>query len=73
MIERGRLTMIPTIEAKNAAQSLIDFIDESPSPWHAVASAEARLLAQGLQGSKRKRSGSWLREGVITWCAAALP
>jgi aspartyl aminopeptidase len=39
--------MIPSLEAKNAAQSLIDFIDESPSPWHAVASAEARLLAQG--------------------------
>lgn len=30
-----------------AAHDLIDFIDASPSPWHAVASAEARLLAQG--------------------------
>ena len=39
--------MTPTIEAKNTAQALIDFIDESPSPWHAVASAEARLMAQG--------------------------
>lgn len=29
------------------SRQLIDFIDQSPSPWHAVASAEARLLAQG--------------------------
>jgi len=32
---------------RTAALELIDFIDASPSPWHAVASAEARLLAQG--------------------------
>ncbi len=32
---------------QTAAHDLIDFIDASPSPWHAVASAEARLLAQG--------------------------
>ena len=32
---------------ESRALELIDFIDESPSPWHAVASAEARLLAQG--------------------------
>jgi aspartyl aminopeptidase len=37
------ITQIPT-----AAQDLIDFIDASPSPWHAVASAEARLLAHGF-------------------------
>ena len=35
-------------QARTAAQELIDFIDASPSPWHAVASAEARLLAQGF-------------------------
>ncbi|MDX8380404.1 MAG: M18 family aminopeptidase [Gallionella sp.] len=34
-------------EAQNTARELIDFIDASPSPWHAVVSAEARLLAQG--------------------------
>jgi len=33
--------------ARTAAHELIDFIDASPSPWHAVASAEARLLAEG--------------------------
>jgi aspartyl aminopeptidase len=34
--------------ARTTARELIDFIDASPSPWHAVASAEARLLAQGF-------------------------
>ncbi|MDX8399028.1 MAG: M18 family aminopeptidase [Gallionellaceae bacterium] len=37
-----------TSQASNTAHDLIDFIDASPSPWHAVASAEARLLAQGF-------------------------
>jgi len=32
-------------QARTAAHELIEFIDASPSPWHAVASAEARLLA----------------------------
>ncbi|MBI4987135.1 MAG: M18 family aminopeptidase [Rhodocyclales bacterium] len=39
--------MPPLAQARSAAQELIDFIDASPSPWHAVASAEARLRAQG--------------------------
>jgi aspartyl aminopeptidase len=35
-------------QARTPAHELIDFIDASPSPWHAVASAEARLLAAGF-------------------------
>ena len=35
-------------QARATAQELIAFIDASPSPWHAVASAEQRLLAQGF-------------------------
>jgi aspartyl aminopeptidase len=34
--------------SRTSARELIDFIDASPSPWHAVASAEARLLATGF-------------------------
>lgn len=43
-------------QARTTARELIDFIDASPSPWHAVASTEARLLAQGytrLEESQR--------------------
>jgi len=38
---------LPT-ESRQTALDLISFIDASPSPWHAVASAEQRLLAQGF-------------------------
>ena len=31
------------------AQDLLDFIDASPSPWHAVETCEARLTAAGFQ------------------------
>jgi aspartyl aminopeptidase len=34
--------------ARITALELIDFVDASPSPWHAVASAEKRLLAGGF-------------------------
>ncbi|PWB46871.1 MAG: M18 family aminopeptidase [Nitrosomonadales bacterium] len=40
--------MPATTPAQTSAHELIDFIDASPSPWHAVASAEARLLANGF-------------------------
>ena len=40
--------MPPTADARQTAQDLIAFIDASPSPWHAVASVEQRLQAQGF-------------------------
>ncbi len=33
---------------RQSARDLISFIDASPSPWHAVASVEQRLVAQGF-------------------------
>ncbi len=47
-------------QARAAAHQLIDFIDASPSPWHAVASAEARLLAQGF--SRLEEGDRWQLE-----------
>lgn len=41
----------PTRDRSNDHQTaldLIDFIDASPSPWHAVATSSARLAAQGF-------------------------
>ena len=35
-------------QTRQTAHELIAFIDASPSPWHAVASAEQRLLARGF-------------------------
>ena len=39
------------------AQDLLDFIDASPSPWHAVATAEQRLLSNGF--SRLEESAPW--------------
>ena len=33
---------------KSQARELLDFIDASPSPWHAVAAMETRLSMQGF-------------------------
>lgn len=38
-----------SIEAKQRAQALLDFIDASPSPWHAVDSVANRLKAHGFK------------------------
>ncbi len=35
-------------EAKIQARQLLEFIDASPSPWHAVSSIESRLIEQGF-------------------------
>ncbi len=40
--------MKPTNLQHQQAQSLIDFIDASPSPWHAVATVSKQLLSQGF-------------------------
>jgi aspartyl aminopeptidase len=37
-----------TAAERSQAQDLLNFIDASPSPWHAVHSIEQRLLAQGF-------------------------
>lgn len=60
--------MSVTAQAPAAAHELIDFIDGSPSPWHAVASAEARLLAQGftrLEEGERWQLGAGGRYFVV--------
>ncbi len=44
-------------EARKLATDLLNFIDASPSPWHAVATVEQRLIAQGF--SKLDESKTW--------------
>lgn len=41
--------MKPTEANRAQAQDLLDFIDASPSPWHAVHTCETRLLAAGYR------------------------
>lgn len=38
-----------SIEARQHAQALLDFIDQSPSPWHAVDTVVNRLKAHGFK------------------------
>ena len=44
-------------QARALAQDLLDFIDTSPSPWHAVHSVEQRLLASGF--TRLEETQSW--------------
>jgi len=37
-----------SIEARQQAQALLEFIDRSPSPWHAVETVSAQLKAHGF-------------------------
>jgi len=45
------------INTEQQVQDLLDFIDTSPSPWHAVASIENQLLA--FQFIKLEETASW--------------
>ena len=46
------------MNAVNHVQDLLNFIDASPSPWHAVASASARLEAAGFSQLEEKHTWS---------------
>ena len=43
--------------AQQQVQNLLDFIDASPSPWHAVATIESQL--QAFQFEKLEESAAW--------------
>ncbi len=58
--------MVTTLNKANSevqanAQSLLDFIDASPSPWHAVATIRKQLDAAGF--SKLSEQDSWQLKG----------
>lgn len=43
-----------SIEARTHAQALLDFIDASPSPWHAVETAATQLKANGFKNLRER-------------------
>ena len=49
------MTIAPAARAQ--AQDLLDFIDASPSPWHAVLTTESRLQAAGF--ARLEESERW--------------
>jgi len=49
------MPITPAVRAQ--AQDLLDFIDASPSPWHAVLTSETRLLAAGF--ARLEESERW--------------
>ncbi len=54
--------MIPPEIARHA-QELLDFIDASPSPWHAVATMEQRLREKGFAHLEESQAWSLRPEG----------
>jgi len=51
-----RLSMPISLSVKTQAQDLLNFIDASPSPWHAVSLVEQQLLATGYLKLEEKNS-----------------
>lgn len=51
------------IEAKQNAQALLDFIDISPSPWHAVSNAKAMLDTHGFKPLIENQSWQFRKNG----------
>lgn len=52
-----------SIEAKQRAQALLDFIDTSPSPWHAVDSVANRLKAHGFKSLRENEPWQFKQGG----------
>lgn len=52
-----------SIEAKQRAQALLDFIDASHSPWHAVDSVASRLKAHGFKSLRENEPWQFKQGG----------
>lgn len=52
-----------SIEARQQAKALLDFIDSSPSPWHAVASVASRLKTQGFKNLRENEPWQFKQGG----------
>lgn len=52
-----------TPEARQHAQALLDFIDGSPSPWHAVATVSAALKAHGFKALRENEPWQFRKGG----------
>lgn len=52
-----------SIEAKQRAQALLDFIDASPSPWHAVDSVASRLKTHGFKSLRENEPWQFKQGG----------
>jgi aspartyl aminopeptidase len=52
-----------SIEARQHAQALLDFIDHSPSPWHAVETVANQLKAQGFKNLRENEPWQFKQGG----------
>jgi len=52
-----------SVEARQQAQALLDFIDRSPSPWHAVETVVAQLKAQGFKNLREQEPWQFKKSG----------
>lgn len=51
---------MPTLAPPDSLPDLLDYLDASPTPWHAVASAETRLRAAGF--ARLEETARWRLE-----------
>lgn len=52
-----------SVEARQHAQALLDFIDQSPSPWHAVENVANQLKAHGFKNLRENEPWQFKKGG----------
>ena len=58
---------------RELTRALLDFLEKSPTSFHAVEQMEARLRKEGFEELREEDSGNWKKAGNTMSSAACPP